>query len=107
VSIQALLENVAGQSQIFLSCLTDKDTIGESAEDKKSRLLAQRIIKTEEVVKKKMKETLRKEHTLKLQSLASLPLDKAYQELLAPLRFDYMSMKKANSDKNYNHAYDD
>lgn len=107
VSIQTLLENVAGQSQIFLSCLTDKDTSGESAEDKKSRLLAERIIKTEEVVKKKMKETLRKEHTLKLQSLASLPLDKAYQELLAPLRFDYMNMKKNQSDKNYSHAYDD
>ena len=54
-----------------------------------------------------MKETLRKEHTLKLQSLASLPLDKAYQELLAPLRFDYMSMKNNQSDKNYSHAYDD
>jgi len=110
-SIQTLLEKVAGQSQIFLNCLTNKDSIGskdqESAEDRKSRELAQRIIKTEEIVKNKMRESLRKEHSLKLQSLASLPLDKAYWELLAPLRFDYMSMKKNSGDKNYVHSYDD
>lgn len=52
-----------------------------------------------------MRETLRKEHSLKLQSLASLPLTHAFTELLAPLRFAYMSMKKSIGDKNYDHVY--
>ena len=108
-SIQNLLEKVAGQSQIFVSALSGKNQVEskgkESDDDKKSRALAERIIKTEEIVKSRMKETLRKEHSLKLQSLASLPLNNAYTELLAPLRFDYMSMKKNVGDKNYDHVH--
>lgn len=108
-SIQNLLEKVAGQSQIFVNALSDKGQVSssgkESEDDKKSRALAERIIKTEEIVKSKMKETLRKEHSLKLQSLASLPLNHAFTELLAPLRFAYMSMKKSIGDKNYDHVH--
>lgn len=77
----------------------------ESEDDKKSKELAERIVKTEEIVKSKMKETLRREHSLRLQSLASLPLSHAYTELLAPLRFAYMSMKKNTTDKAYEHMY--
>lgn len=65
-----MLEKVAGQSQIFVNALSDKGQVSssgkESEEDKKSKALAERIIKTEEIVKSKMKETLRKEHSLKL-----------------------------------------
>lgn len=45
---------------------------------------------------------------LKLQKLASMPLETAYQELLIPLKFQYMQMKDQKTDKSYKiHAYSD
>ena len=34
-----------------------------------------------------------------IKNLASLPLDKAYNQVMGPLRFEYMSMKKDQKDK--------
>ena len=49
--------------------------------------------------------------TLNLKRLHSLPMDKAYTELLQPARFEYMSMKNekkgAGDSKTYTHSYND
>ncbi len=38
---------------------------------------------------------------LKIENLMSMPLDSAYSKMLSPLRFQYMSMKKDETGKDY------
>jgi len=82
----------------------------ESDIDRKSRELAKRFATTNEYVKQRLSDIEQESITLNLKRIHSLPMDKAYTELLQPARFEYMSMKnekKASGDKMYTHSYND
>jgi hypothetical protein len=57
-------------------------------------------------VKEQMMVLSKKQQQTQIDNLANMPLEKAYATMLMPLRFEYMSMKKDEHSKNYQHSYD-
>lgn len=99
-SVAKLLSKLQGLAQIFLTALTDSAADSDS---EKPRNLAKQISDTNEVVQEKVKAIECEKQEDSFKKLLSLPLPKAYRELLSPLRFDYMSMKAAGNV--YKHYY--
>lgn len=67
------------------------------------RNLAKKLIDTNKIVQEKVKEQAALKNQQSLSEILEMPLQQAYEKLLADLRFEYMDMK--NSSGLYNHAY--
>ncbi|CAI2384890.1 unnamed protein product [Moneuplotes crassus] len=108
--IHALLDKLTGLADIFLKALsTEKEksnkSKGKSGEESEgSKALAERIRKTNEIVKKTVSDALKTDED-SIQDILKLPLNEKYKKLLSPLRFCYMDMKSAPSSPSYTHYF--
>ena len=101
--IYSLLAKLNDLATIFLSCLTEESKKSMDEEQMRPRRLAEKIKETNEVVQAKINESDSIKAQESLAEIMKMPLSEAYWKLLAPMRFDYMSMKSQSGS--YNHVY--
>ena len=109
--IHTLLDKLTGLADIFLKALSseEKEKKGkkdkkDNEESKKSKELAEKIHKTNEIVKKTVSNVLKKDEE-SIQEILKLPLAQKYKKLLSKLRFGYMDIKSAPNSTSYTHYF--